>query len=331
MDISVAQEQNVSTSTASAGSKPAPKQQGTFHKNNNGKRPFNRSAKAPSKQEPPAKRQMATFSKKPETKISSTYLLQPYFEIATQFNGVQYIANTFYDILSCRDSKMTNLFTADEFYYIILMSVYYRCASVANAAKATIIFGFSDLKSMMEHVLLPDAIATYVETFGNVDLSNGITVLPYFRDIGEMTNLALFARPQVVLDRINLSREEADNLPYPIHGNWRLCPTIIVQYMKAVTRALKNAIELREVKYTELSGRPELLAIYSVEDNRQLQCKALDKLDQSQCQLGAAFRFRTSEMLAIVGEPLIPLYGAPNIDSDVVLTTHFSNSLRQKN
>jgi hypothetical protein len=318
MDTNTAQEQSLPT-TSSNGPKPIT-QGGRL-----GKRPFFKNKNKHSG--PPAKRQMATFSKTPENKLSSVYPLQHQFELATTFTGVRYVSQCFYDILSSRDGKMTQLFSANEFYYIVLLSVYYRCATITNMAKTSIIFGLSDLKNVIMDILLPDAVATYVETFGSIKLSSDAVVIPYFRGINEMQTLAGFVDPVTVIRTINQRRGESDEQPYHVHGDWNLAPQIIVNYTKAISRALKNAIDLRRVNFAEPEGRPEFLSCYEVDDHSKIRCYSLDKVDQTVCQLGATYRLRNTAVQDF-GVVMEPMFGAPTIEADVFMTNHFLKSLR---
>jgi len=275
----------------------------------------------------PDKRQKSEFIKQPETTLQTTYLLLSYFELATSFYGVRHVATSFYNVLRARDRKLTDLFSVDEFYYVILLSVYYRCATIANKAKGTLIFGMSDLKTATENLLLPDVIAKYIETYGMVKKSDGVTVYPYFRDIDNFDN-AGFVNPGFVLDRINEQREAMNLQPYNRRGEWSISSELIVKYMTAVSRALKNAIELRTVTYSETEGRMEFLAVYETSDNGYLRCKALDKIDLAACQLGSAYRFHHPDFIRDFGVPFVPVYGAPDIDPDIELSAHFNASLR---
>jgi hypothetical protein len=318
MEPNTTQEQNLPSTSSNGSTKPPAKI-------NLGKRPFFKNKH--NRNEPPVKRAVATFSKTPENKLTSTYPLQQSYELATLFTGVRYVSLCFYDLLSARDGKMTQLYTCNEFYYIILLSVYYRCAVVANTAKTTVIFGLSDLKNMIENIELPDAIATYVETFGSVKLSSSAVITPYFRGINEMQNLPGFIDPVTVIRGINQLRADNEDQPYPIFGDWSLSPQIVVKYSKASSRALKGSIEFRRVNFNEVEGRPELLCCYEVE-GENVKCAAYDKVEQSQCQLGAAFRLHGFTSLDY-GVPLVPMFGAPTVNADVILTNHFLRSLRR--
>lgn len=317
MDTNTAPDQSLPT-TSSNGPKPITKAVTL------GKRPHFKNKKH---QGPPAKRQTASFTKTPENKLSSVYPLQTQFELATSYTGVRHVTQCFYDILTSRDGKMTSFFTANEFYYIVLLSIYYRCATITNMAKTSIIFGLSDLKNVVENIMLPDAIATYVETFGSVKLSSDASIIPYFRGFEEMKILPGFVDPKTVIRDINEQRTACDETTFTVHGIWSLAPQIIVNYTMAVSRALKNAIDLRRVNFTEPEGRPEFLSCYEVDEHSKIRCYAIDKIDQLSCQLGATFRLRnTSEQ--DFGVKMEPMFGAPTVEAAVFLAGHFLRSLR---
>jgi hypothetical protein len=290
-----------------------------FFKNNNNKQ---------NREGPPSKRQMATFSKTPETKLSSTYPLQLQFELATQFTGVRHVTNCFYDLLSVRDSKTTSYFSALEFHYIVLLSVYYRCATVANTAKTTIILGLHDLSIALKGLLLPDAVATYVETFGRFKLSSGASVVPYFRGIHDMQHLPGFVDPVTGFRTINQIREEKELPPYGAQGDWNISIQIITNYSKALARMSKGIVDFRSVNFDELEGRAEFVSCYEVDGNTRIRCYSYDNVDQAACQLGAAFRFRHCGQ-PDVGVNMEPMFGAPDIEYDVTLTNHFLKSFRR--
>lgn len=327
MESSVDQPTGSSKMAAESIDQIAPfRQRPPYSVNSRKRKPFRKNIK----DAPPAKRMLAQFNKVPEPKISSTYILRPYFELSTSFIGVQYIANSFYNILHARDFKMTRFFTQLEFYYILLLSVYYRCALVSNNAKTSLNFELSNMKTMIKDVLLPDALATYVESFGQVKTSSDAIFIPLFRNFEDMLQLAGFINPSSLLNRVNIAREE-DGLPhYASHTVWSLAPQIVVNYTQATTRALKNAIELRRVNFEEMEGRPEFLSVYEVSDGSTLSCYALDKIDHNQCQLGAAFRYRTKEQISAGGFQISPMFGAEDIEPDVRLSSHFRDSIRSK-
>jgi len=293
-----------------------------------GKRPFFKNNNKHNREGPPSKRQMATFSKTPETKLSSTYPLQLQFELATQFTGVRYVTNCFYDLLSVRDSKTTSYFSALEFHYIVLLSIYYRCATVSNAAKTTIILGLHDLSIALKGLLLPDAIATYVETFGRFKLSSGATVVPYFRGIHDMQHLPGFVDPVTGLRTINQIREERELQPYGAQGDWSISVQLITNYSKSLARMSKGIVDFRSVNYDELEGRSEFVTCYEADGNTRIRCYAYDNIDQASCQLGAASRLRRSGQ-PDVGVIMEPLFGAPDAEADVILTNHFLRSFRK--
>lgn len=182
------------------------------------------------------------------------------------------------------------------------------------------------MKIAVDELLLPDSIAQYVETFGEVKLSNGTTVIPLFKGILDQPDYG-FLNPTIILERINRRREEDGIPPYPIVYGW-FCPRIITQYSIAVARALKNAIALRSVDNKILDGRNELLAGFIHGDHMQLECIAYDKISVTECQLGAAMRIRFPELVQEMGVPFVPVYGAPSINPESVLIAHFMRNLR---
>lgn len=266
------------------------------------------------------KRTEATFEKKSDSPVLSVYNLLPVFELQTAFLGILEISRAFYDILLAKDAKMTNLFSCDELTYTLSLCVYYRCATVANRSNTKIIFGLSYLKSMVEGLLLPDVLAQFVETFGQVKLSNGCIIAPLFDGYHHMRRQNGFVDPLTILRRMELE---------PTHEEWALHSRPVLRYAQACSRALKNAMELRNVNYAMLEGRPELLACYSFSDDGTYNVSAIDKIDQKQAQLGAAYRIRISNYLELdVGLAIQPSLGAPNINPAMFLTQHILNALR---
>lgn len=265
------------------------------------------------------------FEKKQELSLTHVTPLQLTFELATNFFGILDVTKIFYNLLQSRDSKLTNSFTLLEFTYITLMAVYNRCTMLTNTYKTSVLFDQSHLKTLMEDVLLPDSIAQFVETFGKVSLSNSIAVIPYFRGIG-MPEHPGYLNPILLLNRINREREHQELEPYRTHNNW-LCPEIITKYMSAVSRALKNAIQLRAVDNKNHDGRNEFLAGYS-HTELGIQCHAYDKISISECQLGAAFKLRQNGLTQEIGIPLPELFCAPEIMPESLLIAHFMHGLR---
>lgn len=276
------------------------------------------------------KRKKPSFNEGKISKNPTCFKLSNYFELATMFTAVEAVTHVFYNMMIARDNKISNLICHDEFLYVTILSIYYRCAVVSNYAKATIIFGLSDLKTVMENILLPDVIATYVETFGVVKLSSGIEVVPYFRDIAEMSNLAGYLDIRSILRAINVTRRE-HNLPdYQARGEWSVSPELIVNYTSSMTRMLKNSMQLRKVNFSEMEGRPEFLTVFSVLPDGQLDCKSIDLIDLNQCQLGSAYRFRTVDLIEAHGTQFPLIYGAPAIEPKVMLANVFAEALRAK-
>lgn len=267
------------------------------------------------------KRGHTSFEKKSDSIILSVFTLLPVFELYTSFYGVLDVSRAFYAILQSRDRKMTALLTEDDLTYTLLMCVYYRCALVANSSKTKIIFGLSCLKTLTEHVLLPDVLAQFVEAFGTQKLSNSATIVPYFSNYREMRRQPGFVDPEVILRRLGLE---------PSEGDWSIHTLPVLTWEQASSRALKNAMELRPVRYSELEGRPELLGCYEVDDTGTYRVSALDKIDVHQAQLGAACRFRPKDYSGLnIGLALPPLFGAPDINQDLTLTGHVLKALRQ--
>jgi hypothetical protein len=297
------------------------------HPNGNRKKSFQLKRKANFNGES-GKNKLAKFSKKPETSISSVRPLDTVFEIITSFLGIRHVAQSFYEILHARDSKMTNLFSELEFAYVIQLSVYYRCARIANECKTAFLPRLSDLKTLIDGLLLPDCIATFVETFGIVKLTNGASVCPYFRNHATMTQTVGFVDLADTLRSINRERQNYDLPPLDINpDNWNINEEIVLKYARASSRALKNAIELRPVDYNNTEGRPEFLTVYEV-DGRHIKCRSFDKIDSTQCQLGACYRLRTAEMMQEGGTQFPVLFGTDNVRPDVHLNYHFIRALR---
>lgn len=276
------------------------------------------------------KRSKASFDKKPETKVASVRPLDNYFEINITLDGITHLAEIFYGMLRSRDSKMTALFTELEFRYVLTMSVLYRLATIANYHHSAFIGKLSDLKTLAHGLLLPDVIATYVETFGIVTLQNGAKVIPFFRGYQHVRRHMPMADLNNIVQMINMyDLEEYETQYWADPDDWGLCDAIVLKYSKACSRALKNAIELRPVKYDEYEGRPEFLSCYkSNRFDTHVECLAIDKIDSQQCQLGASYRLRTHETLRMNGTYLPPLFGTDSVRPDVFLVNHFNKAWR---
>lgn len=284
------------------------------------KRPFPNKRRKVALPQSHEKRQKAEFNQQKDVTIVSTFLLLPVYELFTETLGINRVCRNFYNIMHARDHKLTSQVSIEAFTYTVLLSVLNRMVRIANTSKTAIILHTSDLNTITKDILLPDAIATFVETFGIVTLSNGTKVVPFFRDYPRMQLLPGFLDPLMLLHDMELE---------PEFTNWGLHTRPVLDWQVASTRALKNMMELRTVRYDEIEGRPEFLACYHYDVNGRLSPTSIDKMDIHQCQLGAAYGIRRRSYQDLkFGLSTDPVYGAPDCERDLVLTTHFRNTLR---
>lgn len=309
------QEQPTQNRPRQAPKRPPPQKSNRFSK------PFPKKSKPNESNVKDGKNNQASFEKKADITTITTYCLLPVYELFTSTFGLPTVCKLFYNILRARDAKMTAIVSELDLTYTVLLCAIHRMITITNHFKTTIIFHSSDLRTIVKDVLLPDALATYVETLGMVTLSNGTKVIPYFRGYTEMIRTTGF------LDPIELLRQMEPPLE-PSITEWALNPQPVIRWMNASTRALKNAMDLRSIKYDEIEGRPEFLANGDIIEGN-LHCTAVDKIDQNQCQLGAAYRFRDSAyQLESIGLPLPTLFGASPTQLEMVLSAHFRKALR---
>lgn len=248
----------------------------------NRKRPF------PNTRKEPNKRAKASFSE-PNTarQIATTTPLYTAYELETSFRGIILLCNTLYAILTNRDHKISTLITADDLQYVTLLSIIYRAQLIASQSTTTIVRNLSYLKETVADMLLPDVLCQYIESIGYIKLSSGITVIPYIRDYAVMRNTALdFIDPAGILVRMG------DDVP---DTPWAISDTAVLRYKQAISRVLKNALQLRKVNNTELEAKPEFLASYKTQDNGKLTPLTFEISNVNQAQLGAVYKFRSSE------------------------------------
>lgn len=232
------------------------------------------------------KRSKASFDKKEVGKhVASTTLIYTSYDIETSFHGIRTLCETLYAILVNRDQKLSNLLTANHLIYVTLLSSIYRCLSVSSKSTTTVIRNLSYLKEAVHDLLLPDILCQYVETIGYIKLSTGATVIPFIRSYLSMKNCLDFVDPCSIL--AIMGRPECDN-------DWSIDDEVILQYKRAISRFLKNAVQLRLVNFSEQEAKPEFLAVYHTLPGGRIQPEAFEQMNATQCTLGAVYQFRNS-------------------------------------
>lgn len=249
------------------------------------KRPFKRPSSTPAKNT--GKRVKANFDKSEVAKhVTFTSVIRTAYELDTSFRGIFDLCSIFYNILQNRDSKIANLMTAYHLQYVTLLSIIYRCCLVAQTSTTTIIRNLSYLKETVDKLLLPDVICQYVETVGYYKLSTGITVIPFIRRYGIMKEQLDFVDPVAILAMMNLPDPGTD---------WSINDDVILQYKSAISRVLKNAVQLRLVNNVELEAKPEFIACYETLPDRRVVPSAFEQMNATQCTYGAVMKFRDVE------------------------------------
>lgn len=246
------------------------------------KRPFSTTRKEP------AKRAKASFSQQNTARqIATTTPILTAYELETSYRGIFLLCNTLYSILTKRDQKISTLITAHHLQYVTLLSIIYRALLIASNSTTTMVRNLSYLKDTVQNLLLPDVLCQYIESIGYIKLSSGITVIPYIRNYTTMRNTAIdFIDPAGILTQLGIEVPDTD---------WAVEDRVILDYKQAISRVLKNALQLRKVNNTELEAKPEFLASYKSLDDGKLCPMAFESMNQAQAQLGAVYMFRSSE------------------------------------
>lgn len=279
----------------------------------------------------------ASFEKRSSAPISTTYPTLTIYEIATSFLNVNNICEIYYSIMQNRDRKFTSCFSSSEFSYIIHLSIYLRCALITTASKTSVIFGLSDLKSLLSDILLPVPMCEYIETFGLIELTSGLKVIPYFRDLTEMCTKPGFIKTRVLYNRINADRRTA-MLPEAAHRIYAgqplddpnaliICPDVVQRYSNAVSRAYTKAIRVRKVDYSNINGRAEFLTSFEHTADGMTNCFSLEPISIPECQLGAAYGFHFNELTSQFGEGFAFRFECARVDRDIIITNHFNSVL----
>lgn len=236
------------------------------------------------------KRSKAKFNEPTTAKqIATTSPIYTAYEIETSFRGLILICDVLYAILTNRDQKISSLMSAEHFQYVTLLSIIYRAQLVASHSTTTIVRNLSYLKETVADLLLPDVLCQYVESIGYARTDFGITVIPYIRDYATMRNSSLdFIDPASILSKLGIVADDTQ---------WAINDSVVLHYKQAISRALKNAVQLRKVNNTELEAKPEFLASYVTLADGKLQPLAFSVMNVNQCQLGAVYMFRNQESI----------------------------------
>lgn len=249
------------------------------------KRPYQRDARKLAK----GKRTKASFDKSEVAKhVAFTPVIYTAYDLETSFRGLLDLCLIFYNILINRDQKIANLISQQHFQYVTLLSIIYRSCKTASSSTTTIIRGLSYLKESVENLLLPDLLCQYIETVGYVKLSSGITVIPYIRTYATMKHSLDFIDPVAILAQMGRPDPGTD---------WGIDDEVILQYKRAISRVLKNAVQLRLVNYVDLEAKPEFLAVYEALPDGRVLPLAFEQMNAQQCTYGAVMKFRDVDTL----------------------------------
>jgi len=269
----------------------------------------------------PLKRAKASFEKKPVASLTLTPPLFPNFELATSFLHVPATADVYFDMIRSKDQKILNDFTSKEFQYIVLLCVYYRCATITCEMKIRQIQDRNLLGESVNTIQLPNIVAQFVETFGSVPYL-GQRVIPYFRNYQRMITKVGFLDPRILLRQIlNGDYDSRD-----VESDWAVYHPIIEKYQKAIARALKTPLAVRTPNYGSVEGRAEFLSVYEPESQGKVSCYSIAPAEIYSCQLGCAYRFRTHDMLRMHGTFVPGLFQAAAVRPESVLRSHFNHS-----
>lgn len=275
------------------------------------KRPFLRDAKRSHITK--GKRAKASFDKSEVAKhVAFTTVIFTAYDLETSFRGLLDLCSIFFSILTNRDQKIATLITAQHFQYVTLLSIIYRCLLTASHSTTTIIRGLSYLKETVENLLLPDLLCQYVETVGFYKLSTGITVIPFIRPYRVMKHVLDFIDPAAILTQMGLPEIDTD---------WSINDDVVLEYKRAMSRVLKNAIQLRKVNNSELEAKPEFLGCYEILPDQRVLPLAFEQMNASQCTYGAVMKFRdvsTQREWSGITPPVVQETSA--VDSNIYIT-----------
>lgn len=250
---------------------------------NKRKRPFKRDAVKPQANQT-GKRVKASFAKSEVAKhVAYTTVIYTAYDLETSFRGLLDLCSIFYTILTNRDQKIANLITAQHFQYVTLLAIIYRCQLIASNSTTTLVRGLSYLKESVEKILLPELLCQYVETVGYCKMSTGITVIPYIRNYTTMKRSLDFIDPVAILAQMDKPDPGTD---------WGVDDETILEYKRAISRVVKNAIQLRMVNNLELEAKPEFLGCYELLPDLRVLPFAFEQMNASQCTYGAVMKFR---------------------------------------
>lgn len=264
-------------STSTDASKPELPKSGSKRK-----RPFPDKRKPPQN---PQKRGKSEFEKSETAKhVSFTTSIFTAYEIDTSFRGIISLCEVFYQILVNRDQRIANMITANHFVYVTLLSTIYRCLLTSSKSTTHIVRNMSHLKETVHDLLLPDVLCQYIETIGYHKFVSEFTVIPYIRSYAHMRgDVPTFVDPAAIL--IAMER------PVPDGVDWAIDDAVILEYKRAISRVLKNAVQLRCVNNSELESKAAFGAVYR-RDNGRIIPLAFERMSSADCTLGAIYQFR---------------------------------------
>lgn len=198
-------------------------------------------------------------------------------------SGVTLLASTCADILATRDHRLETTMASYKIEYILTLSYALRLLTVASKARYLLAVRFSELKQVMEDILLPDFLAKYIESIGVLKLANGASIAPIAGDYDTIFPAAHPRQiaPHSILARHGIARpENAWSIYYP----W------IHEYNQACARAVKTGLSFRSIR-SESEGRVEMaVSYYDVGDRRTSYIPEV--CSETAAELGAIYAFR---------------------------------------
>lgn len=233
----------------------------------------------------PSKRAKATFDKSETAKhVSFTTPIFTAYEIDTSFRGIISLCEVFYQILVNRDQRIANMIDANHFVYVTLLAAIYRSLLVSSRSTTHIVRNMSFLKETVHDLLLPDVLCQYIETIGYHKLTSEFTVIPFIRSYAYMRgDVPTFVDPAAIL--IAMDR------PVPDGVDWAINDGVILEYKRAISRVLKNAVQLRCVNNSELEAKAAFGAVFR-RDNGRVIPLSFERMSAAECTLGAVYQFR---------------------------------------
>lgn len=215
-----------------------------------------------------------------------------HFPIFVSNLGCRSLANFVYAAIRGRDFRLTANITDIQLAYVMAIAYCNRVVQVSQTYGYSFPLEASRLKQVATGIQLPNVLAQYIESIGAVELSSGVSIIPFagnYRTLFPL-NFPLQLDPATLL-------EEAER-PIP-DGEWALDTEWIVLYNDATTRASRSGIKFRSVDNTDYRGRSEMAVSWIHDQLNQVQVLPLapQVLSEAEAQLGAAYNFRRYDQI----------------------------------